>query len=318
MIFRALGLVRDVPVPPPPVDRSVAARAFALLTRLRESAHDRVVSANTVTEKAVLATAECLRDVASRAERHVEHLRSLREHTVADSERSLGAVARRQIDHVEAYQGDMRKLIDQQQSEARAALESLAVITEAASQIESLMKDSRVLAINAQIEASRYGERGRAFAVVATEMRSMADQIEHANTLVHDTTRTLMARLPRMAEQVATMSDRSGRFSTELEALVADITAGAEALEHNVHDVLSTGDEVMSGVLSQTNQALSHLQFQDPVAQQLLIIDNEAHDAQKVLMEDLPAPVRVRDPVPPPLGGDTRVEQESNGEVVMF
>jgi methyl-accepting chemotaxis protein len=310
-----------------PAPPALVERALSSFAQLREAALERVVSANEVTERAVLATAECLREVVACASHHVEHLESLRAHIRrdatsseedADAQDGLEGIARRQVELLSRYERDMRALVELQADATRESLESLEVIARAAEEIERLTTASRVLAINAQIEASRFGEAGKAFAVVASEMRTMAKEIEHANQLVGETARGLRERLPKMAHTVGRMRERSTTFSEEVGDMVGEVSRGAESLERTIDEVTSTGRDTLGAVLRETRGALSHLQFQDPVAQQLLMIDTEGHRLELELALASGIDRRIRPPAATTLSGDARIDTQNHGEVLLF
>ena len=299
--------------------RPFARRVLDGVAQLRDAALSRIEDANVATERAVIKAADCLRLIADEASRHVQHLQALREHSAAAGDNGLRGAVQRQLDSVGSYSREIGQLISEQSAQTRQTLDDLDGITRAAREIERLTSASWMLALNAQIEASRSGGAGKAFNVVATEMKQLAQEINHANAMVGAMAASLGAKLPRVAEHARRMEERSNAFSSEFSEKLRDVSDGAESLTQSIEDAISTGDETLQAVLKHCGAALSQLQFQDPVAQQLLMVDCEAHALQVELTKVLGAKREpLRPPVQAPLSGDARVEQHHNGEVLLF
>ena len=71
-------------------------------------------------------------------------------------------------------------------------------------EISDINLQARVLSINAQIEASRAGEEGRAFAVVAQEMVSFSDRTQRAAAKLEQESEGLVLELAEISRQLAT------------------------------------------------------------------------------------------------------------------
>jgi methyl-accepting chemotaxis protein len=294
-------------------------RILSGVARLRDAAHERIVEANAVTERAVMATAQVLQRITQQATTHVEQLQSLRAHTAGGQDQGLNSAVQRQLTSATNHSRKLGELITAQNVDARQALTELEVIRTAAQTIQRLASAARMLALNAQIEAVRLGEAGKPFGVVAAEMKNMAREVDLANEQVGRTADNLQMTLPRIAARAEQMDVRSNEFATDLEERMRDVAEGGASLQRSIHEVLATGDGALQAVLGQCREAFSQLQFQDPVAQQLLMIDQDAYALQTELAELLDAgDDDIRPPATPPLSGEVRIEQVRNGEVVLF
>lgn len=141
--------------------------------------------------------------------------------------------------------------------------------------VDSVAQALRILALNAQIEATRAGDQGKAFAVVATETGVLANAIRTTSTSVHemvdelwkevkDSTKRMRAGLLRdqSAADLGRAADQSreeGRRALEaltrahadMQGLVAEAAANSARLAEDI------------------GEAMTALQFQDAVNQQI-------------------------------------------------
>jgi methyl-accepting chemotaxis protein len=142
-------------------------------------------------------------------------------------------------------------------------------IRAAGKKIDAIAFAARMLNLNAQIEAARLGALGEPFMVIVSRMVELTHQIEEANRLIGELAETLAADLPAIAstgESVAeTCEDFSGKFSARV--------AGVRRVQADVQERLRDTSERMQSrageVLRTGQETLTHLQFQDPVAQSL-------------------------------------------------
>ena len=84
------------------------------------------------------------------------------------------------------------------------ALEVSRVTGEKISQIESIMRQTRLLALNARIEAGRAGSAGAAFGVVAHEMGSVSTQITEVAEELRSAVQRNVARLETVGAELMT------------------------------------------------------------------------------------------------------------------
>jgi hypothetical protein len=74
--------------------------------------------------------------------------------------------------------------------------------TKKVSEIQKITGTSRILALNAMIEAARSGEAGRGFAVVAQEVRAISDQIAKVSKELNDEMAGLLKELTELGQKL--------------------------------------------------------------------------------------------------------------------
>ena len=144
----------------------------------------------------------------------------------------------------------------QVQGEAVAAnIVALSEKTEAIGEIVASVNDiserSHLLALNAAIEAASAGEHGRSFAVVATEMKVLADQAKEATAQV----RTILGDIQRgintsvMLTEEAVKRGAAGRERTETaEATIDEMAAGIQDAVETFQQIVASTNQQQLGI----------------------------------------------------------------------
>ncbi|MBT3197956.1 MAG: hypothetical protein HN344_09535, partial [Gammaproteobacteria bacterium] len=122
--------------------------------------------------------------------------------------------------------------------------EQVQQIGEITTTVSDLAQQSKMLALNASIEAAKAGDAGRGFAVVADEVKDMAEQSRQATAQVHgilDEVRNASARTVRAVEE--------GNKSANLGATQAE-QAGSVLRDLNkvIHDTAQASQQIMAAV----------------------------------------------------------------------
>ncbi|WP_157271784.1 methyl-accepting chemotaxis protein [Azohydromonas aeria] len=181
--------------------------------------------------------------------------------------------------------------LPEQMARDRAAVENLVgevrKLSSLTETIQLIARQTEILAINAAIEAARAGEAGRGFAVLAQEVRRLANQSrESATTIEQD-----IGTLAREVEEGWSADFRERARRTEVES--ARLAGRTQALQQGyvqlrsvhgelVHDVAAHHAELDQGLATLLDTA----QFQDVVKQ---IVDRvePALQARQGVVEEL-------------------------------
>jgi len=117
--------------------------------------------------------------------------------------------------------------------------------------IDELAKQTNLLALNAAIEAARAGEQGRGFAVVADEVRKLADRTTQSTREID----TIIGEILANSRVVAvTMKDVVSRVESGVEHVAQAGTAVAQIKESSA-EVLAVVGAISQGIAEQNSHS---------------------------------------------------------------
>ncbi|MEG5265259.1 methyl-accepting chemotaxis protein [Pseudomonas sp. JDS28PS106] len=154
-----------------------------------------------------------------------------------------------QIEHLAREMGNSTQAMSMLKQESGKIVGVLDVI-------KSVSQQTNLLALNAAIEAARAGEAGRGFAVVADEVRSLAQRTQESTEEIEE----LIAALQNGTQQVAstldasrTLTDNTVDLSRRAGAALEQITRTVASIQ-DMNRAIATASEEQSVVAEQINR----------------------------------------------------------------
>ncbi len=184
------------------------------------------------------------------------------------------AVVQKSVEAISAVQADtqiLKKNMEGLGHQAEAIGTIMTVISDIADQ-------TNLLALNAAIEAARAGEAGRGFAVVADEVRKLAEKTMNATKEVGDAIKGIQDGTRQSTSAVE-------RTTGNLDATTDLVRKSGEALSDIVHEVVLTSDQVRAIATAAEEQSAAS----EEITHSLEEINRMAGEAATVMQQSAAA-----------------------------
>lgn len=260
----------------------------AELARGRARVSERVEGVKSLSEREILACGQVLATLVDEVRDQIDEARHAMQ---ASSARSEALTSR--------FISEMQQDLQTQEAAVGQVLQLADGIEEAVHAIRRLTRHAEMLALNSKIEAGRFGDQGKGFAVIAENLRELSRTIETAAGQVDASVGAVREGLPPVSDCASSMQNRTRAF-----------------IDHLADQARSQGDLGTNGldvVIALSNEALSHLTFQDAASQKLSTIAGVLEQVDARIERVLAGETELED-----APDDETDDQQLPGQMILF
>ncbi len=210
----------------------------------------------------------------------------------AAAEEMTGSIAEiaQQISRSTEIAQDAADRVEQTNTDVAALNEAATKIGDIVSLINDIAEQTNLLALNATIEAARAGEAGKGFAVVASEVKTLAEQTGKATSSISDQINGIQGATGKAVDAIANIGEvisEMNNISAAIAAAMEEQRAAASEITRAAQDAATGSREVSQSIASVDAAASETGQCAAQVSAASNALNTESDGLEKAVSEFL-------------------------------